>query len=586
MNGFFNRILNIDAGQQKVTEEALKEPIASGYLGGKGLATQLLLEKNPAGVDPLSEENHLVLAVGPATDSPIYGSCRHGIFSKSPLTGFYAESYSGGRLALQMSRTGCDAIVITGKSEAPVWLEISDEGVHFHDAAEIWGSETYAAEDWIKSNVGDSKAGVMTIGPGGENGVPFSVVENDYWRSAGRCGMGAVLGAKKIKGVAFHGQTRRPFADPDGLKAFAKETLMRFKDHAATNNYRRFGTPMLVALNNKAGSFPTRYWSQGRMPNWERISAETFIKDFAPKPKACATCFMACGKYIEIKEGPYAGLKLEGPEYETIYAFGGLCCIDRLEDIAHLNDVCDRLGLDTITAGNVAAFAIEAVRQGKLKASLEYGNTAQISKLLYQIAHREGIGDLLAEGVRAASVELGLEDMAVHVKGLEPAGYDPRALKGMGLAYSVSDRGACHLRATFYKPELAGIIPPEQIEGKADLFLDFEDRCTLFDTLIVCRFYRDFYLWDEFSKIIGMTTGMHLDENGLKDLAGRVTDAARNFNLREGLKKSDDYLPKRLLQESLEDGSRITVQELDRLLADYYRLRRWDRKNDDSVPGP
>jgi aldehyde:ferredoxin oxidoreductase len=231
--------------------------------------------------------------------------------------------------------------------------------------------------------------------------------------------------------------------------------------------------------------------------------------------------------------------------------------------------------MDTITAGNLVAFAIEASKRGKIADHFDYGDPDLAADLLHKIARREGIGGLLAEGIKVASTELGLEHIAVHVKGMEPAGYDPRALKGMGLAYAVSDRGACHLRSTFYKAELAGLIDSTQIEGKAKLFLDFENRCTLHDCLIVCRFYRDFYMWDELAKIIGLTTGMELDHSGLQALARRVTDTTRRFNLREGLTTADDRLPERLLRGTLEDGQRITEDEMGILIKDYYRLRGW-----------
>ncbi|MFW9916598.1 MAG: aldehyde ferredoxin oxidoreductase family protein [Candidatus Thorarchaeota archaeon] len=585
-NGCFDRVLNIDVSNRSYEIEDLEADLTDQYLGGKGLATHLLLERNPIGVDPFSPENLFIIGIGPVTDSPIYGSCRYGIFTKSPLTGFYGESYSGGRVARHMSRTGYDAVIIKGASDKPVWLEITSNNVVFHDGKDLWGQETYAAEDMVKDHVSGSEVGVIVIGPAGENLIRYAVVENEYWRSAGRCGMGAVLGSKKIKAVAFHGEEKRPFADPKGMKAFSRDIVRKFKNHPAAESYRTLGTPALVALNNEAGSFPTQYWSKGRLRNWEKISADTFRRRFKPRPRACAACFMACGKYIEISDGPYQGLKLEGPEYETIYAFGGLCCIDRIEDIAYLNDLCDRLGLDTITAGNVAAFAIEASQQGKFPVSLNYGNSEQVINLIKKIASREGVGNILAEGVRRASEAFGLEEIAVHVKGMEPAGYDPRVLKGMGLAYAVSDRGACHLRATFYKPELSGLVPPGEIKGKAELFLDYEDRCTLFDTLIVCRFYRDFYLWDELSQIIGLATGLLFNKSRLRRLAARVTDMTRQFNIREGLMPADDFLPHRLLTESLEGGHRIRRKELQTLIRDYYHLRGWEIRDGNPTHGP
>ena len=581
MKGFFQRLLIIDLSNRTSNVEPVDDKILSQYLGGKGLATHLLLEKNQPNIDPLAPENHFILALGPVTDSAIYGSCRHGIFSKSPLTGLYGESYSGGKLAIPMSRAGYDAIVIKGAASEPLWLEITDTGVQFHDAADLWGKDTYATEDEIKQRVGVPDVGVMVIGPAGENQVRFAVVENDYWRSAGRTGMGAVLGSKKIKGIAFHGQMSRPFADPEGLKSYARQTVKNLKGNQAVEAYRNLGTPMLVSVINNVGAFPTRYWAEGKFDRWSQIDADSLTDRCQARPRACQTCFIGCGKYIDVKEGRHRGLKLEGPEYETIYAFGGLCLIDQIEEIAYLNDICDRLGMDTITAGNMIAFAIEASKRGKISDSLDYGNPDMAADLLKQIANRKGIGDLLAEGIKPASKELGLEEIAVHVKGMEPAGYDPRSLKGMGLAYAVSDRGACHLRSTFYKAELAGLFDPDRIESVTKVFLDFEDRCTLHDCLIVCRFYRDFYLWDEFAEIIRLSTGLELNQSELESMASRVTDNTRRFNIQEGLTSADDRLPDRLVKESLEEGRSVNAGELDILVKDYYRMRGW---NEAGVP--
>ena len=250
--------------------------------------------------------------------------------------------------------------------------------------------------------------------------------------------------------------------------------------------------------------------------------------------------------------------------------------IDDITEVAHLNDICDRLGMDTITAGNVAAFTIEASHRKPIGIRLEYGDVDGIAALLYKIARREGIGAILAEGIRYAAREWGLEDLAIHVKGLEPAGYEPRVLKAMGLAFAVNDRGACHLRATAYKAELSGVIPPEQIEGKAEVVLDFEDRHTLFDSLILCRFFRDMYPWDKLSVLINAATGLELDKKQLQKLALDITNKAREFNLREGMSPSADTLPKRFFEEQLEDSGKVLLKsDFDKMVADYYRLRGW-----------
>jgi aldehyde:ferredoxin oxidoreductase len=334
---------------------------------------------------------------------------------------------------------------------------------------------------------------------------------------------------------------------------------------------------MLVKIVNEAGCFPTHYWQKGTYENWERISADALHEQCQVKPHACLKCFIACGRLSTVKEGRHAGLRIEGPEYETIYSFGGLCEIDSIQEIMYLNDICDRLGMDTISAGNLVAFTIEAAKQGKIKLKIDYGDVDAIAKLLEDIAFRRGIGDILAKGIQKTALEWAMEDQAIHVKGLEPAGYDPRVLKGMGLAYGISDRGACHLRATFYKPELSGMVDPDQIQGKAAIFTEWEDRLTLFDALILCRFYRDLYQWEELATIIEGTTGLRLTKEDMCSIASSITDNTRRFNLREGLTTKDDHLPSRFHNEALESGKVITREQMSQLLEEYYQARGWDK---------
>lgn len=583
MKGFFNRILKIDVGEQSFSVQEVSDQELEQGLGGKGLATRLLLDNNPSKTDPFSADNHLIITCGPATDSTIYGSCRHGIFTKSPQTGLYAESYSGGKAAESISRTGYDAVVIGGISKEPVFLEISHESVRFHPAQDLWGRDTYFTEDEVLKRIGKKRAGTppdraaaLVIGPAGENQVRFAVIENDYWRSAGRTGTGAVMGSKKIKALCFHGNQKREAAFPDEVQAFAREIMEIGKTNPGVLNYRKMGTPMMVAALNKAQAFPTQYWSKGVMEGWEAISADALHERCEVQPRACARCFIACGRLSKVKEGPHQGMTLEGPEYETIYAFGGLCLVKGIEDILYLNDICDRLGVDTITAGNLIGLAIEASGRGKIKEKIAYGEVAAIAALLKQIAYRQGLGAVLADGIISAAQEWGLEDMAIHVKGLEPAGYDPRVLKGVGLGYATSDRGACHLRATFYKAELTKMIDPDLIEGKAEMFIDFEDRLTLFDTLILCRFYRDLYPWPELSRIVHMTTGLNWRKEEIQKMSNRVVTLCREFNLREGMTPEQEALPPRFHKEALpESGKVIPEADLQYMIKDYFRLRGW-----------
>jgi aldehyde:ferredoxin oxidoreductase len=266
-------------------------------------------------------------------------------------------------------------------------------------------------------------------------------------------------------------------------------------------------------------------------------------------------------------------LFLEGPEYETLYAIGGLNRIDSMEEIAYLNDVCDKIGVDTMSAGNMAAFAIEAFKLGKSDFEIDYNQPDKIVELLALIVKREGIGAVLAKGIKEASHELGLEDIAVHVKGLEPSGYDPRTLKGMALSYATSARGACHLRGTFYKAELAGLIDKDQIEGKAEMHIDFEDRSALFDCMILCRFFRDLIQWDELGMIIEAIMGLKMTKGELQIIANRITQNTRKYNQQEGLDSTTDTLPKRMFNEATKEGESISEADLISMVNDYNQIR-------------
>jgi len=586
VDGFFNLMLRVDMTQTAFEMVKLSDTLLSSKLGGKGLATHLLLEYNPPGVDPLGPDNHLVFAVGPVSKTAIWGSCRHGVFTKSPQTGCYSESYSGGTTAEAMSAVGFDAVMIHGAAKDPVWLEVCEEGVFFHPARELWGLDTFTTEDrvkaWLKTNRPEAKRpGVVCIGPAGENRVTFAVIENDYWRSAGRTGVGAVMGAKQIKAIAFWGSRQRTMADDGQVKSFAKALSKASKENPGVFAYKSMGTPMLVDIMNAAGGFPTEYWRKGKAEHADKINATALHSRCDVQPHACLKCFMACGRLATVKEGRHKGLTVEGPEYETIYAFGGLCKIDSIEEIIYLNDLCDRLGIDTITAGNLAALTIEAARQGRIDMSIDYNDVDAIAALLEHIALRRDVGAVLAQGIRYTADQWGMQDQAIHVKGLEPAGYDPRVLKGMGLAYGTSDRGACHLRATFYKPELSKMIDPEQIQGKAAMFAEWEDRLTIFDTLILCRFYRDLYQWEQLGTILKGTTGLDLDQQAMRGIAARISNDTRRFNLREGLSAADDQLPPRFYKEPLPESNKvITKAQMTELLKEYYVARGWNPKGE------
>lgn len=581
MFGFYERIITIDLSRKTFLIEALADDILSRCLGGKGLATHLLLERNPKGVDPLAPENHLIIATGPFCQSRLWGGSRYGVYTKSPLTGFYSESYSGGRVPEAIDSAGFDAIVFVGKAEQPAVVSVHPDGAKFFEAGDLWGKEVFTAEQeaidrFSLQKERFRKPGAIVIGPAGEKLVKFALIANDKWRCAGRTGVGAVMGAKHLKAVVFQGNRKRTLFKPDEIADYAKTFSKTHMHSPGVEAYRAMGTTMMVALMNTVGAFPAKYWRQGTCDHWENISGETYHKEHDVKPHACAKCFMACGRMARITKGRHKDLKIEGPEYETIYAFGGLCMVQEMEEIAYLNDLCDRMGVDTITAGNLCALAMEAKAQGKLDYDIEYGQVDKIAELIRKIAHREDIGEILADGIVPASKSWGMEDIAIHVKGMEPSGYDPRVLKGMGLTFATSPRGACHLRTTFYKPELAGMIPPEQIEGKAEMLTEYEDRLNIFDTLILCRFYRDLYPWEELEKTIHWATGLPSSTAALRSIAAAIATMTRQFNINEGLKPEDDHLPKRFHQEALPTGQTLSSEEMEYMLKDYYILRGWD----------
>jgi len=577
LKGSYGKMLRVNLTEHKYTVSEIPEEVFFKFLGGKGLGTYLLLKNVPPGTEPLSKENRLIFTTGFAAGTKMFGSSRYGVFTKSPLTGLYSESYSGGGVAPALHATGYDAVILEGKSDKPVYLEITENGAVFHQAEHLWGMETYQTEDIILSELNNKSAQVLTIGPAGENLVRFACIENNYWRSAGRTGVGAVMGSKKVKAIAFHGKKTIEPADPERLQNLMKKIAAGAKDNPGVKAYQKYGTTQMVAIMNGARAFPNRYWSEAYKEQWENISGERLHQDFQVKPSSCPKCLLTCGNLTTVTKGKYKNLTLEGPEYETIYAFGGLCAINSLEEIIYLNDLCDRLGMDTISAGNLIAMAMETQQRGRFDTGIRYGDTEGTAQLLQEIAAVKNRGQVLSQGIRYAAKKWGMEDAAVHVKGLEPPGYDPRPLKGMGLAYATSTRGACHLRATFYKPELVGIIDPKTIQGKAELFIDYENRLTIFNTGILCVFYRDLILWEDLVELVAVITGLNTDKEHLEETANRIITASRIFNAREYATKSEDTLPERLFKESVNEGNDcITSKELNYMVDEYYNLRGWD----------
>ena len=570
-------LLRIDLTTRTSTEETVPPELIKELIGAKGLGTHYLCEEVGPEVEPLSPAAKLIFAIGPMAGTTMLGSNRYGLFFVSPLTGAYCECYSGGNLTPQFARTGYKVVIVEGKADGRVYLEVSDNGVAFHSAEDLWGLDAYEAEDRILARTAHKKAQACVIGQAGENLVRFACVNNNKWHQLGRGGPGAVFGSKNLKGVAWHGDTKVEVARPDDYKAVVREMVESTKDHPAVAAYQRGGTMNMVRIMNGANAFPTRYWRKGMLETFERLTVETMLAEHGTKNESCPPCVMRCVKHNRVFEGRHKGLEIEGPEYETAYVFGGLCEIDDLAEIMWLNDLCDRYGVDSMSAGNLCALAIEASRRGLIDEKMEFGDPDCVGDFLTKMCLREGIGDIWAEGVLRVEKEYGLEGVAVHVKGMEPAGYDPRAMKGMGLGFATATRGACHLRATIYKAELAGILDPQAIEGKAAVYCDWEDRLTIMDTLLYCRFYRDLVPWPYITAVVNAAIGSDYSEDDLHRIANRIITMSHDFNAARGIGRESERLPDWVSEKPMEDEGALTFPqaEMEYMLADYYRIRGW-----------
>jgi aldehyde:ferredoxin oxidoreductase len=581
MKGYAGKFLRLNLTNQTKEEIHLKEDIARSYIGGKGFGAHLLLSELDKDVDPLSPDSIIAFFTGPFTGTMAPTSNRYGAFFKSPLTGIWGEAYAGGYLAPQIRRAGYDGIIITGRANSPIFISIIDGEVHFHDASHLWGMNTRETEDAVTEEIGQPGAKVMTIGPAGENMVNFACISNDYFRQLGRAGGGAVMGSKNLKAIAVKGTKNIDLADKESFAAKVKEILAKIpKDGPLTVQ----GTPVMVNAQNALGTFPTHYWQKGFFDAHDTINAQTMLELIVDKNKACWNCPVSCGKLSSVKEGEYKGAVVEGPEYETIYAFGGLCEIADIRAVTKANEICDLLGLDTITAGNVVGFTMRANELERLELGfpLDFGSAEDSFKLLRMISYREGIGDILADGVMQASKFLDLEDIAVHVKGLEPPGYDPRGYNGMALSYGVGVRGADHLRSSVFLSEGRGVVDRFAVEGKGRFVKGSEDFLAIVDSMIVCNFVMGAYCWEDFADLYKYATGFDTSPDELKLCAERIVNTARAFSTREGISRKDDYLPSIFHEVPFIEGSSkahvVVKEDYERMLDEYYKARKWSEE--------
>jgi aldehyde:ferredoxin oxidoreductase len=572
-------LLRIDLTSGTTREETVPPELIRDYIGGKGIGSHYLLEEVAPEVDPLGPDNKLIFVVGPMAGTQMLGSNRYALYFLSPLTGAYCEAYSGGNLAPQFAKTGYKVVIVEGKARTPVYVEVSERGAVVHPADDLWGLDAYATEEAVVARTDHPNAQACVIGPSGEKLVRFACIDNNKWHQLGRGGCGAVMGSKLLKGVVWHGDRKVEVARPDEFKALVKDLVMRCKDDPGAAAYQRGGTLNMVRIMNGKNAFPTRYWRKGTLENFERLTVETMLAEHGTKNEVCPPCMFKCVKHNFVFEGRHKGLEIEGPEYETACLFGGLCEIDDFAEIMWLNDICDRLGVDSMSAGNLCALAIECSQRGLIDERLDFGDAEAVGDFLTRMCLREGeIPDLFAEGILAVEEAIPeISGVAVHVKGMEPAAYEPRAMKGMGFAFAMATRGACHLRSTFYKPELMGLSDPHAIEdGKTELFVDWEDRLCIMDTLIYCRFYRDMVQWPYITQVVNAAIGTDYSEANLHAIANRIITETHRFNELRGFGIEHERLPDWVSETPMEDtGWTFPQAEMDVMRSRYYELRGW-----------
>jgi len=536
------------------------------YIGGKGTGTCLNYNLNLNVLDPFSEKNSMIFVTGPGAGTSLPTATRLGLFARAPLTGTGLESYVGGSIGHFMKKAGYDVIIIQGASDNPVYIKIIDNQVSIQDASHLWGKDIYDTENVLKEEMG-SGTRVLSIGPGGENLLRYACIGQDKNRHFGRMGSGAIMGSKKLKAIAVKGTGEVPVYDPEGLKRYVRELNRRIKEHPATGKvYPLAGTINFVSKANVLGVFPSHYWYRGEAKYKHRIDFNAMEESTLVKQTRCFGCSIGCAHINSIKTGPHAGVQIDGPEFETIYVFGGLCDVSSLEEIIWLNDLCDRLGVDTMHVGNVLGLLMCATEQNRVPGefSIEFGDTEKMAHFIQKIVLREGNWFLLGEGLSRISEALNLEDLVIHVKGLEPAGYDPRGVQSMAITYGVSNRGATHLSSNSYARDISGEVREFELEGedrsvqrnslnrKGELVYNMINFNAIADCFVYCRFLnRDLLTWEDYSEALYLLTGMEKSQEELKEIANNTVTLGRWFNIKNRFGSKDDLLPERFYNEPL-----------------------------------
>jgi len=596
-------LLRVDLSRETTRIERLPEELIKKYLGGRGLGAKILFEELKPGIDPLGRENKLIFAVGPMTGAPFAGNSRYTVMAKSPLTGGWGESSGGGFFGAELRFASYYAVVVENVAEKPIYLWIKGDHAEIRKARHLWGRDPIETIETIKREVGEKSARVASIGLGGENKVRYACVIADVRYAAGRCGMGAVMGSKNLKAVAVRGTGQVPLAD--------KETFLDLKKKHAEQSWAGAGKMMYdygedgyLDPLNASGRLPTKAFQRGTFEHADALTGETMAKTMLVGRQTCYACRNSCYRVVDGKDPYMVHSKWGGPEYESVAALGSLCLVGNLNAVCKANELCNRFTLDTISTGVVVAFAMECYEKGLLTKKdtggleLTWGNHAGELQLIEKIARREGIGNLLAEGTARAAKKIGrgAEKFVLAVKGQELPMHEPRGKKGLGLSYAVSNRGACHLQVIDHDdswemaqnmfPEVGLVKPADRLDTSIDkvrIVKAAEDWKAMVDSLTMCQVnsFPSGPTPEIIFSLINSVTGWDMKPAELVKIGERAINLCRAFNIREGFTRKDDTLPARLadpMPDGQYKGQRISHEELQSMLDNYYDLRGWDRK--------
>ncbi len=591
------KLLRINLSTGKVTEEPVADSVVTDFIGGRGLGINYLYRELAPKTDPLGEHNKLLFVTGPLAGTSAQAVSRWLVCTKSPLTGAFAKSSAGGDFGAWMRFAGYDLIIVEGKAEKPVYIQLTKDTCQIKPAGELWGKETAETQEWLRKLYGTNTR-VACIGPAGEKLVKYAAIVTDR-RTASRCGVGTVMGSKNLKAIAINAERTLQLHDPDKFKQLVKEQIALMQASKAYHNHTEMGTTTTHDITNPLGIYPVRNFRYGQQEGYEKLSGEEYRK-FRTGNAGCYSCSSRCGKIHHVSSGPYAGSHSEGPEYESIWAFSGPIDSSSIEATIAADQLCDDLGLDTISTGNTIGFAYELYEKGILTKKetggleLTYGNHSAMIALIKKIARREGLGNLLAEGVMRAAAKIGkgAEAYAIHVKGLEPPAYEPRGAKSLGFNYATSNIGASHNYG--YAPqEVFGNPFPRKVdrfaeEENADIVVFNQNNSAVGELGIVCTFARSWFA-QIYDKMLIAATGIEKIANpGYLQLVGeRIVNLERAFNVREGFSRENDTLPRRILSEPLHTrgapGEGQMIRSLDKFLDRYYEIRGWTPKG---IPSP